>query len=180
MQIKDKSYRALQSLLTGRLLENEIDTACRQYALDERAVIYKTPESFRCINKKSSGRFTGQFLGKAQPDYQGTLKGGKSIVFEAKFTDKDRINKTVLTKTQFDMMQEHSNAGAAAYICCGIVDKYYMIPFAIWADMKDLFGRCYITQNDIIAYQVKMTLSAVMFLDYLHRDIYIKPQIGDE
>ncbi|WP_196600044.1 Holliday junction resolvase RecU [Pectinatus frisingensis] len=172
MQIKNqKSYKALQSLMAGRLLENEIDTACRQYAFDGRAVIYKTPESFRCISKKPSGRFTGQFMGKAQPDYQGTLKGGKSIVFEAKFTDKNRISQSVLTYTQFDMLSQHLASGAAVYVCCGIMDKYYMIPFNIWAAMKDIFGRCYLTQNDIAVYQVKRTMSAVMFLNYVHKKI---------
>ncbi|WP_196603444.1 Holliday junction resolvase RecU [Pectinatus haikarae] len=169
MQIGNKrSYRALQSLMTGRLLENEIDTACRQYALDGRAVIYKTPESFRCISKKPSGRFTGQFTGRAQPDYQGTLRGGKSIIFEAKFTDKDRIQQSVLTKTQFDMLAQHLETRAAVYICCGIADKYYMIPFNIWSNMKAVFGRSYIVQQDINAYQVKRTMAAVMFLDYIH------------
>lgn len=170
MQI-NKSYRALQSLLSGRLLENAIDTACRQYAADNRAVIYKTPEGFRCIKKSPSGRFTGQFIGRAQPDYQGTLKGGKSIVFEAKFTDKDRLKQSVLTRTQYDMLAQHMQSGAAAYVCCGIRDKYYMIPFDVWADMKNIYGRCYVTQIDILKFKVKMTMAAVLFLDYVNNSV---------
>lgn len=165
----NKSYRALQSMLSGRLLENQIDTACRQYAADGRAVIYKTPEGFRCISKKPTGRFIGQFIGRAQPDYQGTLKGGTSIVFEAKFTDKDRIEQSVLTKTQADMLSQHLESGAAVYVCCGIMDRYYMVPYQIWRNMKVLFGRCYATQTDINKYQVKRTMAAVLFLDYLYK-----------
>lgn len=165
----NRHYRALQSLLSGRLLENEIEIACRQYASSGRAVIYKTPENFRCIKKSATGRFTGQFISHAQPDYQGTLYGGQSIAFEAKFTDKNKLSQSVLTDTQFNMLQEHLSAGAAAFICCGIIDKYFMIPFDVWADMKKVYGRCYVTQNDIYSYQVKRTMSAVMFLDYINR-----------
>ena len=38
------------------------------------------------LEKREGGIFVGRFTAHAQPDFQGTLDGGRSIIFEAKYT----------------------------------------------------------------------------------------------
>ena len=79
----------------GHFFEGAIMAACQFYHDRERAEIDKTPEPFRVTSKSRNGTFTGRFTAHAQPDFQGTLAGGRSIVFEAKYTATDVIRRNV-------------------------------------------------------------------------------------
>ena len=74
----------------GHFFESAIKAACALYSDRERADVDKTPEPFRVLEKSRDGKFKGRFTARAQPDFQGTLDGGRSIVFEAKYTTTDR------------------------------------------------------------------------------------------
>lgn len=90
----------------GHFFESAIKAACTLYSDRERADVDKTPEPFRVLEKSRDGKFKGRFTARAQPDFQGTLDGGRSIVFEAKYTTTDRLKWDVLTQEQRDM-KEH-------------------------------------------------------------------------
>jgi recombination protein U len=152
----------------GHFFEDYIKAACIAYQAQERAEIKKTPEPFRVTAKHQNGTFTGRFTAPAQPDFQGTLAGGRSIVFEAKYTTTDRLKRAVLTAEQMDALEYHHGLGAVAGICAGIKDLFYFIPWAVWRDMKRIFGRQYITAAEAEPYRVRFT-GAVMFLDYIHQ-----------
>lgn len=110
-----------------------------------------------------TGEFTGRFSKHAQPDFQGTLYGGRSIVFEAKKTTKDRITRNVLTDTQMDVLEKHSRLGALCGVCICIQDDFFFIPWNVWRDMKEMYGRQYLKPDDIEEYKVKFD-GAVHFL----------------
>ena len=84
----------------GHFFESAIKAACALYSDRERADVDKTPEPFRVLEKSRDGKFKGRFTARAQPDFQGTLDGGRSIVFEAKYTTTDRLKWDVLTQEQ--------------------------------------------------------------------------------
>lgn len=151
----------------GQCFENYLKSACEIYKSSERAMIEKTPEPFRVLEKHRDGKFTGRFTAHAQPDFLGTLKGGRSICFEAKYTSTDRINRSVLTQTQMDSLEYHYRLGAVSGVCIGIQDEFFFIPWEIWRDMKAHYKRQYLKTNDIQKYRVKFT-GAIMFLDYLN------------
>lgn len=151
----------------GHIFEDNIKSACVWYRERGRAKIKKTPEAFRVKNKHPDGTFTGWFTAPAQPDYQGTLDGGRSIVFEAKYTTTDRMKRGVLTDEQIDDLEDHAQRGALAAVCIGIQDKFFFIPWKVWRDMKQYFGRQYVTATDVEKYRVRFT-GAVLFLDYVH------------
>jgi recombination protein U len=151
----------------GHDFEEYILSACNTYKLLNRAVINKTPEPFLVTSKQSGGIFTGRFTALAQPDFQGTLVGGRSIVFEAKYTTTDRLKRGILTDNQMDVLSSHADLGAVTGVCAGICDKFYFIPWLVWRDMKDQFGRLYVKAEDVEQYRVRFT-GAVMFLDYIH------------
>ncbi len=172
--LKDKSRDSLdylrkcaknaQSNAKGHTFEQCIISGCEQYKRDNKAVIDKTPEPFRVMRKSSEGLFTGRFTSPAQPDFQGTVKGGRSIVFEAKSTTKDRIQRRVLTDTQMKVLEQHEKAGAICGVVCCIGESAFFVPWCVWRDMKAIYGRQYVTAADIDAYKVRYDIS-VHFLD---------------
>lgn len=149
----------------GQHFEREILAGCRRYKDLGLAVIDKTPEPFRVMKKNPNGVFAGRFTALAQPDFQGTLKNGRSIVFEAKMTLKDRIQRNVLTDTQMQALEAHEGLGAFAAVCVSIGNGFYFMPWEAWRDMKDVYGHQYVTPGQIAEYEVKFD-GAVRFLEY--------------
>lgn len=147
----------------GQHFEREIIAGCRLYRDKGVACIDKTPEPFRVTKKSKNGIFTGRFSTPAQPDFQGTLYGGRSIMFEAKRTGKDRITQNVLTDTQMQILEHHNRLGALCGVCICIQDDFFFIPWNVWRDMKEMYGRKYLKADDIEEYRVRFD-GAVHFL----------------
>lgn len=152
----------------GQHFERVILAGCERYKDLGIAVIDKTPEPFRVMKKSQNGVFTGRFTALAQPDFQGTLQNGRSIVFEAKMTMKDRIQRNVLTDTQMHVLEAHEKLGAYTAVCVNICNWFYFIPWIIWRDMKDIYGHQYVTPKEIEEFEVKFD-GAVRFLEYKNK-----------
>lgn len=159
--------RGMRNNAQGHIFEDEIEKACQIYKMQGKATVDKTPEPFRVLHKQPDGVFTGRFTALAQPDFQGTLAGGRSIVFEAKYTTTDRIQRNVLTQEQKETLEAHHTLCAVALVVFGIQSEFYAMPWPHWRDMKEHFGRQYLTQEDAKPYRVKFD-GAVRFLDYIH------------
>ena len=153
----------------GHFFESAIKAACALYSDRERADVDKTPEPFRVLEKSRDGKFKGRFTARAQPDFQGTLDGGRSIVFEAKYTTTDRLKWDVLTQEQRDTLERHARRGALAAVCGGIGNEFFFVPWTVWLDMKEHFGRKYVTAADLEQWRVRFN-GAVLFLDYVHHE----------
>jgi len=161
-----RQYQNAVNNAQGQAFEGYIKAACEIYKAKARAAVDKTPEPFKVTSKHGGGVFTGRFTALAMPDFQGTLHGGRSICFEAKYTTTDRLKRDVLTTAQMEALTLHAEFGAIAGVCAGIGDKFYFVPFDVWRDMKQHFGRQYVKAEDIEPYRVRFT-GAVMFLDYV-------------
>lgn len=151
----------------GHFFEGAIKAACALYSDRERADVDKTPEPFRVMEKSRDGIFKGRFTARAAPDFQGTLDGGRSIVFEAKYTTTDRLKRDVLTSEQQAALERHARRGAVAAVCAGIGNDFFFVPWDVWRDMKEHFGRKYVTAADLERWRVRFN-GAVLFLDYTH------------
>ena len=151
----------------GHAFEDLIKRGCTTYLMQDRAIIDKTPEPFCVMEKSRDGIFKGRFTARAQPDFQGTLAGGRSIVFEAKYTTTDRMKRDVLTEEQRDALERHAARGAVAAVCAGIGDKFFFVPWSVWRDMKEHFGRKYVTAANLEPFRVRFN-GAVLFLDWKH------------
>lgn len=168
-----RRYKNKLNNAQGQHFEREIIAGCRFYEQHKIAIIDKTPEPFRVTKKYRDGIFTGRFSTPAQPDFQGTLCGGRSIMFEAKRTSKDRITQNVLTETQMQILENHNRLGALCGVCVSIQDDFFFIPWNVWRDMKELYGRRYITVADVKEYKVKFD-GAVYFLGNYHSELDTK------
>lgn len=152
----------------GRLHEEMIVGACRAYQYENGAYIAKIPEPFRVLTKDRARAIAKvRFTGHAQPDFMGVVSGGYGIAFEAKYTNTDKMHQRVVTPTQAAALQSFSDRGGAAGVCIGINDKCFMLPWEVFAHMKEHYGRQYVTAADIAEYRVK-TDSVIWFLDYLN------------
>lgn len=166
-----RQYKNRVNNAQGQHFEREILVGCRIYEHHGIATIDKTPEPFRVTSKNHrTGEFTGRFSTHAQPDFQGTLHGGRSIMFEAKWTSKDRITRNVLTDTQMEILEKHNRLGALCGVCICIQDDFFFIPWNVWRDMKEMYGRQYLKAEDIEEYKVRFD-GAVYFLDRLNCDV---------
>ena len=94
----------LKAVMTGRrsraaggAWEELLEASCRHYRLKGAAEITKTPEPMKPIGPKNAkGQFLACYTKQAQPDYKGTLAGGRAVVFEAKHTDSNRLQRSVV------------------------------------------------------------------------------------
>lgn len=133
----------------GKEFEKRIDEAFAYCRSKGSALIDKTPEPTKVIKRLDGGKFIAVIEHKAQPDYKGTLKGGRSVMFEAKYTSSDRIQASRVTDTQADYLTKAAALGAHCYILAGFKSGgVYKIPWEIWRDMKEYFGRKYIMESD--------------------------------
>lgn len=150
-----KHIAGANSLANGKAFEELISLACRKYRDSGEACIIKTPEPFTVFSRSKDGVFFGRFTAaKAQPDFQGVVRGGRAIIFEAKATKKDRILQSAITKTQWEILDDHDRLGSLCYIAVSIENRYFWIPWNVWKEMKQRFGRKYLKPDDIVNYEV--------------------------
>ncbi len=157
--------RGKQNRMIGQLMETIIDGSCRWYRNHNIAIIEKTPEPMKVIRPLKGTQFICCFLKKAQPDYKGTIKGGQTIVMEAKHTDKDRIESKRVSEQQQESLENYRQMGAITYILVSFrLEHYYMIPWVIWKNMKEAFGRNYVMEEELKGYKVPYKNGIIRFL----------------
>jgi hypothetical protein len=111
--------RGKQARVAGGYFENIISASCDYYLSRGLAKIEKTPEPMKPLGAKNrKGQFLACYTKQAQPDYGGTLKGGRSIYFEAKHTDDERIEQRRLTQEQQDDLEAHHKLGSELVLGC--------------------------------------------------------------
>ncbi len=150
----ERRYRNLQSNGFGKNFERFVDMGCAYYRQEGLADISKIDEPFRVIKLKKAGRFEGQFIRNANPDFEGTVRGGRSICFECKYTSKDRIQQSVITRKQEEVLDSKYRLGGIVGVCCGIGDRNFFVPWEVWTNMKLYFGRKSASAEDLKEYEV--------------------------
>lgn len=140
----------------GKEFEERLEKSFEFYRSRGVAAIEKTPEPMRVVRNLGKGKFLAYFEKSAQPDYQGTVKGGRAVMIEAKHTDKDRMAQSRVKDGQAEYLRCHEALGARCYVIAGFDGcGVYRIPYRVWADMKRIYGRKYVTPADIENYQIR-------------------------
>lgn len=161
--------RGRQARLAGNCFEAMISGSCDYYLYRGLAKIEKTPEPMKPLGPKNcKGQFLACYTKQAQPDYKGTLKGGRAVVFEAKYTDDDRIEFNRLTKEQRDDLEHHYKLGAVSFVLVSMgLTECFRVPWPVWRDMAATYGRKYMTRDELLPYKVPVVADFVKFLDKL-------------
>lgn len=162
-----RSLRGSQSRQAGACFENMIEASLRWYEDKGVAAVIKTPEPMKPLSKPNQrGQFLACFTKAAQPDFKGTLTGGRSVVFEAKHTESDRIEYSRLTDEQVEQLERHHNLGAAAFVLVSFgLQDFYRIPWPVWRDMKEIYGYKHIKQPELEPYRVQYIAGVVKLLE---------------
>lgn len=155
-----------RSKASGEMFERWLSQACEFYLAKQLAHIEKTPEPFHITGKDGDGTVRGYYEKKGQPDYKGILCDGTGIMFEAKHTDSDRINQSVVTDTQWKNLDIYEQFGARCYVMVSIkLERFYRVPWNIWKCMKKLFGHKYMNEQELLPYRLQERQQAILILE---------------
>lgn len=167
-----RSQRGRQSRIMGDHFENMIAASLRWYEEKGVACIEKTPEPMKPLRAPNrQGQFLACYVKAGQPDFKGTLTGGRSVVFEAKHTDSDRIEYGRLTDEQVEKLSTHHKLGAAAFVLVSFgLQDFYRIPWEVWRDMKAIYGRKHIKQPELEPYRVQYIAGVLKLLEGIALD----------
>lgn len=167
-----RSQRGRQSRIMGDHFENMITASLRWYEDKGVACVEKTPEPMKPLRAPNrQGQFLACYVKAGQPDFKGTLTGGRSVVFEAKHTDSDRIEYSRLTDEQVEKLNTHYKLGAATFVLVSFgLQDFYRIPWEIWRDMKAIYGRKHIKQPELEPYRVQYIAGVLKLLEGIALD----------
>ncbi|MPN60325.1 hypothetical protein SDC9_208053 [bioreactor metagenome] len=76
-------------------------------------------------------------------------------MFEAKATSTDKLKQSVLSEEQTNRLASHYYLGAICGVCCSIGKTYAFVPWSAWEQMKEAYGRKYLTEKDLATFAVK-------------------------
>ena len=162
-----RSYRGAQSKRVGDTFEDVIAASLVWYEGKGIVCVEKTPEPTKQLSKPDKwGRFTACYEKAAQPDFKGTLVGGRSVVFEAKHTDTGRIKYDRLSNEQVEKLSTHHALGAAAFVLVSFgLQDFFRIPWEVWRDMKAIYGRKYLLPTELEEYRVQYIAGVLKLLE---------------
>lgn len=162
-----RSQRGLQSKRAGEHFENMIAASLDWYKDKGVAFIEKTPEPMRPLRPPNrQGQFLACYTKAGQPDFKGTLTGGRAVVFEAKHTDSDRIDYNRLTQEQLNSLAEHDRLGAAAFILVSVeLQDFYRVPWGVWRDMRKLYGHKHMNKAELEPFRVQYIAGVLKLLE---------------
>lgn len=155
---------------SGEIFEKYIARSCNYYWDKGYACIDKTPEPMRPIRpygNRGTGQFIAYYTKQAQPDFKGALCDGTCIIFDAKHTDKDRIQQGTITDSQWETFDMYEAMNAKCYVLVSInLERFYRVPWSIWKQMKELYGHKYMSDGrELSPYRVPDRNGTIFFLE---------------
>lgn len=161
-----RQLQGARSKRNGKLFEDIVTASCFHYFKRGTALIIKTPEPMKPIKDLGNGKFIAYYEKAAQPDYKGTFAGGRTVIFDAKHTDADRLRQEAVTPVQTKLLNQHEQFGAVCFILVSFgFAKFYRIPWRTFSQMKEIYGRKYVKPDDLGQYEVVFTGSVIKFLE---------------
>lgn len=164
-----QSVIGYRSRAVGGMFENILSVACDYYREIGIAIIEKTPEPMRPIKPygdRRRGQYIACFEKQAQPDYKGVLCDGVAVIFEAKHTDKERIQESAITETQRKNLDDFLRLGAKCFVMVSMgFENFYRVPWSVFGGMKANFGRKYMTLEDLDPYRLPQKRGTLLILE---------------
>lgn len=163
----ERSRIGAQNRAMGEHFEKLIEASLVWYKLRGAAEVEKTPEPMKQLSKPDKrGRFKACYEKAAQPDFKGTLAGGRSVVFDAKHTIADKIEYKVVSNEQAERLEHHHKLGAAAYVLVGLgFEDFYRVPWPTWRDMKEIYGHKHMKRDELEPFRVQYIAGVLKLLE---------------
>lgn len=148
--------QGMMSRAQGNQFEQKILAACDLLDRRGEAAINKTPEPMRPLAPPNDyGQFKACYTKKAEPDFHGTIEGGRAVLFEAKSTATGKLEQSRVLDEQAKVMDKYTALGAHCFVLAtfdGI--RTYRVPWPHWKNMKARWGRKYVTEADLSSYRL--------------------------
>lgn len=152
----------------GERFESLIERTCRSYSREGVAEIRKTPEPLRVVQPLGKGQFRAVFTKKAQPDFQGTLTGGRSVVFEAKHTQTTNLPFDRVNPEQARDLDTHHKMGALCFILVSFkFEDFYAIEWQEWLNLANKSSKKSFNKEDAKRFKIEPEGLKLPFLDVL-------------
>lgn len=165
-----KSLVGRRSRASGEYFEGIIGAACSFYEEKGISVIDKTPEPVKILKpySRERGQFVCCFAKQAQPDFKGILMDSTMVLFDAKHTDKDRIQRSVVTEEQEICFERYMKLDALCFLVVSLrLESFYRVPWPVFRDMKEIYGHKYMNEKDMEPYRINYQNGVLRFLDGL-------------
>lgn len=157
--------RGKRSKSYGDQLEKLIELSCKRYANKGIAYINKTFPPFTAI-RRQRGQVVGFYGSTGQPDFAGTLKSGRSIVFEAKHTNSTNIPFERIAEHQKQALKKHHELGAKAFVLIAFkLDDIYKVPINDWVELEETINKKSVNEKDLAEYKLDKTKGMISFLE---------------
>lgn len=158
-----------KSKRNGQRFEELIELSCNMYKRENKAFIQKTPENTRFLRPLKGGKFVAVHDKKSQADFKGTLKGGQSVVFEAKHTNSTNIRFDRLQMHQKRELVKHQQLGAEAFLLISFEvnspdKRVYKVPIKDWLLLENKVDKKSVNEDDLKDYRVLVQNDMIRFL----------------
>ncbi|WP_062052382.1 Holliday junction resolvase RecU [Bacillus sp. JCM 19034] len=155
----------------GMAFEHLINVTNQQYSNKGMAIINKRPTPVKVLKSKGTRVLSGYFEEKSTVDYDGIYES-KPIVFEAKTTGEKRFPLSMLSKHQYDYLEQAHKNGAIAFLLIEIrpVHRVFLLPvetFRHYMVKAKKGGRKSIPLDDLDIYAYEVNRGRGVLLDYL-------------
>lgn len=151
----------------GKVFEQYVERSCIRYRTKGIADIKKTPEPMRPVGvlNQRRGIFKAVYEKKGQPDFLGTLRGGKSVMIEAKHTESPRLAfDRILPQQETDLQNTMDLGGLALVLISFGMKRFYCIEWFVWQEMKENIGKKSVNETDLEPFEVKFENGYIDFL----------------
>lgn len=156
--------RGRRAKAVGANFEKVIERSCIRYRDKGIAYIQKTPEPFKVLGLNRNYMY-GFFEKKAQPDFTGTLRDGKSIVFEAKHTSTTNISFERISKQQEKELDHHAALGAMTFVLITFsFENFYSVDWVDWKRLKETVNKKSVNEKDLEQYKIPGDRGLIDFL----------------
>lgn len=155
-----------RSKRNGQNFEKLIERTCEHYRRKGIANINKTPEPLKPLAPLNNGQFRAVYAKKGQPDFLGTIVGGKSIIMEAKHTNGTNIRfDRISLHQERELEGTHRLGGIAVVLISFSMKNFYSVPWVNWKDMKYTIGKKSVNKKDLADYKLDTKNGYLHFLD---------------
>lgn len=155
-----------KSKQNGKNFEKLIEQTCAYYKRKGIADINKTPEPLRPIGTLNNGQFRAIYAKKGQPDFLGTLKGGRSIMFEAKHTESTNIRfDRVAPHQERDLENTYKLGGLSLVLISFKFKNFYAVEWQEWMSLKKTTGKKSVNEKDLEPYKLDTINGYLHFID---------------
>lgn len=165
--MKSNQRRGLIAKRHGEAFELLVERSCIRYRDKGLADIKKTPEPLKPIGvlNRQKQLFKAVYAKKAQPDFTGTLKGGRSVMIEAKHSSVKRIEFDRINLVQEKDLDSCSNLGGLALALISFeMKKFYCIRWEDWKILKNTVNKKSLNDKDLAPYEVYLERGLINFL----------------